>query len=108
MSERDLSLFSLKYTYVRFVLDPFRLLWMIFEKNGIIYLPNDRCLDVTKLKAFADDKLNVARLTISLFDDRVESTVGKGENDGYQHFLLFPQCLPKPSPLGSLKASIVW
>ena len=22
----------------------------------------------------------------------VENTVGKGENAGYQHFLLFPQC----------------
>ena len=27
---------------------------------------------------------------ISLFD-RVENTVGKGENAGYQYFLLFPQ-----------------
>ena len=24
--------------------------------------------------------------------DRVENIVGKGENAGYQHFLLFPQC----------------
>ena len=23
---------------------------------------------------------------------RVENIVGKGENAGYQHFLLFPQC----------------
>ena len=35
--------------------------------------------------------------------DRVENTVGKGENAGYQHFLLFPQCLQKASFLGSLK-----
>ena len=31
--------------------------------------------------------------------DRVENTVGKGEygeNAGYQHFLLFLQCFPKP------------
>ena len=34
---------------------------------------------------------------------RVENTVEKGENDGYQHFLLFPQCCQKPSYLGSLK-----
>ena len=26
---------------------------------------------------------------------RVENIVGKGENAGYQHFLLFPQCLQK-------------
>ena len=45
-------------------------------------------------------------MTISLYD-RVENTVGKGENAGYQHFLLFPQCFPNPS-LGSLKVEIVW
>ena len=27
--------------------------------------------------------------------DRVESIVGKGENEGYQHFLLFSQCFQK-------------
>ena len=51
---------------------------------------------MTKLKAFADNKLDVAKMKISLFD-RVENTVGKGENAGYQHFLLFPQCFSKPS-----------
>ena len=25
---------------------------------------------------------------------RVENIVGKGENAGFQHFLLFPQCFP--------------
>ena len=53
--------------------------------------PNDRILDMTKLKAFADDKLNVAKLTVYLFI-WVENTVWKGENAGYQHFHLFPQC----------------
>ena len=70
-------------------------------------IPNDKILDVTKLKAFADDKLNVAKMTIFLYD-RVENTVGKGENAGYQHFLLFLQRFPKPSSLGSLKVGIVW
>ena len=40
--------------------------------------------------------------------DRVENIIGKGENAGYQHFLLIPQCFPKPSSLGSLKLGIVW
>ena len=62
---------------------------------------------MTKLKAFAGDKLNVDKMTISL-SDRVENTDGKGENAGYQHFLLFPQCFQKPSSLGSLKIRIVW
>ena len=35
-------------------------------------------LDQTKLKAFADDKLNVTKMIISVFD-RVEKIVGKGE-----------------------------
>ena len=56
--------------------------------------PNDRILDMTKLKAFADDKLNVAKMMMYLFN-RVENTVGKRENAGYQHFLFFPLCFQK-------------
>ena len=39
---------------------------------------------------------------------RVENIVGKGENAGYQHFLLFPQCFGKASFSRSLKVGIVW
>ena len=39
--------------------------------------PHDKILDQTKLKAFADDKLNVTKMIISVFD-RVENIVGKG------------------------------
>ena len=39
---------------------------------------------------------------------RVENIVGKGENAGNQHFLLFPQCFQKTSFSGSLKVVIVW
>ena len=59
-------------------------------------LPNDKYFDATKLKAFADDKLNVAKMMIFLFD-RAENTLAKGQNAGYQHFFLFPQCFPKLS-----------
>ena len=62
---------------------------------------------MTKLKAFAEDKLNIDKITISLADG-VENTEDKGENAEYQHFLLFAQCLPKPSSLGSLKVGIMW
>ena len=51
---------------------------------------------MTQLTAFADDNLHLAKVTISLFDN-VKNPVGKGENAGYQEFLLFPQCFPKPS-----------
>ena len=50
-------------------------------------LLNNNFLDMTKLKAFADDKLNISKMTISLCD-RVENTVEKEENAGYQQFLL--------------------
>ena len=39
---------------------------------------------------------------------RVENIVGKGENAGYQHFLLSLQCFQKVSLPGSLKVGIVW
>ena len=39
--------------------------------------------------------------------DRVENIVGNGENAGYQHFLLFPQCFQKASMSGSLKVGIM-
>ena len=61
-------------------------------------VPSDVILDWSNLKAFADDKIDVVKMTSSLHD-RVENAVGKGENAGYQHFLLFPQCFPKPSSL---------
>ena len=43
---------------------------------------------MTKLKTFADDKWNVAKMTISLFD-RVENTVGKGENAVFSKAFFF-------------------
>ena len=71
-------------------------------------LPNDKILDITEVKTFADDKINVAQMMISVFH-RVENIVRKGENAGYQHFLLFQQYLPKASFLeGSLKVGILW
>ena len=61
---------------------------------------------MTKLKAFADEILNVAKMTFSVCE-RVENTEGKEENAADQHFLLFPECFSNPS-LGSLKVGIVW
>ena len=64
-------------------------------------------LDLSKLKAFADDILKIIKMMISLFE-RLENTVGNAENAGSQHFLLFSECFPKPSSLGSLKVGIAW
>ena len=63
-------------------------------------LPKDKILDCVKLKAFADDKINLTQ-KLKLDLERVENISGKGENDGYHHFLLFPKCFQKPSFSGS-------
>ena len=70
-------------------------------------LPNYKTLDWAKLKAFADDNLIIFK-TIKFKLKRVQNIVGKGENAGYQHFLLFPRCFYRPSSSGSLKVWIVW
>ena len=63
-------------------------------------LPNNKTLDMTKLKAFADNKLNIARMMTSLLD-KAENSVGKRRK------CWLPQCFPKPSSLRSLKVRIV-
>ena len=42
-------------------------------------LPNDKCFYLTNLKACADEKINIAKIMISVFDI-AENIVGKGEN----------------------------
>ena len=44
---------------------------------------------------------------LKFYMGRVEKIVEKGENAGYQHFLLFLQCFQKASFSGSLKVGIV-
>ena len=39
---------------------------------------------------------------------RVENILGKGENAGYQHILLFPKCFQKALFSGLVKVWIVW
>ena len=78
-----------------------------YHKSAINSLPNDKILDWSKLKAFADGNFNIAKVMIFVCD-RVENIIGKEENAGYQHFLLFPQCFQKLSFSGSLKLGIVW
>ena len=51
-------------------------------------LPNDKILEWTKLKAIADDKIDVAKIMISVYN-WVENIVGKGENAGYNVFQKF-------------------
>ena len=70
-------------------------------------LPNDKVLDWSKLKAFADENLYVDQMMIYVFE-RVEN-VGNGENAGLQHFLVFPQCFLKLSFSGSrMNFNLAW
>ena len=52
-------------------------------------LAKQKYLDCSK--RYAEDTLILVKMVKFIFD-RVENIVGKGENAGYQHFLLFPQC----------------
>ena len=56
-----------------------------FENTSINFLPDYKIVDWSKLKAFADDNLKVAKAVVFVLD-RVENIVGKGENAGYQLF----------------------
>ena len=65
-------------------------------------LQNNKILDLSKFKAYADDKILVNVIEkLNLDFRRVENIVGKRENVGYQHFLLFLQCCLKASFSGS-------
>ena len=57
-------------------------------------LPDDKILGLPKLKAFAEDKLNITQNIKDVFH-RIENVVGKEENASCQQFLLFPQCSKK-------------
>ena len=66
---------------------------MIYISNPF---PNGKFFDWLKLKAFADDKINMTE-NLKIVLGTVENFVGKGENAGHQHFLLFQQCFQKAS-----------
>ena len=76
------------------ILDWSRLKAFADNKINVTPLPEDKILDWSRLKAFTDNKINVTPKQ-KFFLGWVENIVGKGENDGYQHFLLFPQCFQK-------------
>ena len=62
-------------------------------------------LDWSKLKAFAEDKLNVPE-KLKFVLGRVEK-VGKAENAGYKHFLLFSQCFQKLCYMGGWGVGVI-
>ena len=69
--------------------------------------PNDKVLDPSKLKEYADDNFKSYENGRKL-SKRVENTVGKGEIARYEQFLLLPQCFQKACFQGASKGVIVW
>ena len=62
-------------------------------------LPDDKISPLSKLKAFTDN-FDLAQIA-KFFSNGVETIVDKGENAGFHHFLLFPQCFQKACFSGS-------
>ena len=76
------------------------------HKISINSFPHDKILGSSKLKAFTDNNINVTE-SLEFVLGKYDKIVGKGDNAGYQHFLLFPQCFQKASHTRSLKVMIV-
>ena len=76
---------------------------IMYHKNALNSSPNVKIPDWSKLTAFADNKLDVAKMMISLFD-RLENTLGKGENAGLPAFTPFSTEFFKAVFLGVIKS----
>ena len=71
------------------------LFWTFYHTNPTFNsLPNNKTLNMTKSKVFADHKLNITKITISSFG-RVENTVGKGRKCWLPAFSPFPTVFSK-------------
>ena len=81
--------------------------FFIYQQFSFNSLQNDKFLDWSKLKASADNKINVTE-NLKIVLGQVENIVEKGENAGNQHFLHFPQCFQEFSFPRWLKLSMVW
>ena len=82
----------------------------LFSQSFLVFfhpLQDDKIFGLPKLKSFADDKSNVTQ-NIKVVFHKIDNIVGKEENGGYQHFLLFPQCFPKAFSFSASKVAIVW
>ena len=76
------------------------------EATSLAHYQTKKILDQTKLKAFADHKLNVTKMVISIFD-RVENIVEKGEIGCTSNFS-FSHSFQKASFPHASKSVIVW
>ena len=75
--------------------------------KGFNSFPNDKFLDSSKLKEFADDNFKFDESGRKL-SEQVENTEGKEEIARYKQFLLFPQCFQKICTSDTYKPGLVW
>ena len=86
----------------------FRVTLILSSANAFNFDKSKILLFAKELKAFAHDKINMTE-KLKFHLEWVElNIVGKGENAGYQQFLLSPQCFQKDSYTELLKVEIVW
>ena len=75
------------------------------HQSDALTLSYNTILALSKLKASTDKNSKVAQM-MKFVSDGIESIVGKGENAGYQHFLLFLQSFQNAPLSGLLKFAI--
>ena len=68
----------------------FNVLKRIYMEEWVNSFPNDKFYTVPNSKLWQTTILDMMKMT--KFSKQVEKTVGKGEIDGYEQSLLFPQC----------------
>ena len=90
---------SVSQTHLFFFCYVFKNLFPIVVKVGIAwqrvkFLLNGDFLDTSKLKAFANNKINVTE-KLKFVLGRIENIVGKGVNATHQHYLLSLNVLKK-------------
>ena len=67
-------------------------------------LASNKILALSKLKKKTKKHNLIVAQTVQLLFDMVEKNVGKGENAGNHHFLLFPQCFQNAFSQGHQKS----
>ena len=78
----------------------------VFNKGRLVKCNSLQNFRLIQIESICRRQIKFEKLILVLL--RVENIVRKGENAGYQHFLLFTQCFQKPSHSGLLKIEIEW
>ena len=73
---------------------------LLIHCTSLSHFPNDKFLESSKLKEFADDNFK--------FDENGRKFSKMVENTIYEQFLLFPQCFQKTCTADRYKPGLVW